>query len=203
MKIEKEYKTEFLDAPVGTKMYLVITNRTNTGMFIEEVTYEGYTYNFVQRDYYEPKMVAPVYWSEPEYTVKFKRSSGKGMISFICRESSSAGQRGYDTDEHLECGMDKSLKGIEPSAYGFGFEGWYCLDAYFTTNKEKLARYLKDNAPEVKSFLANAGSAYEKELAKIEAKYKKEKDALDTRFKVYGKVLENLVNAEAKLDINV
>ena len=196
MKIVKEYETKFLDVPVGTKMYLVITNRMNTGLFIEEVVYEGYTPHFVQRDYYDPgKMSAPEYWTEPEYEVRFKSPSEKTQISFACCEYSWTGQRGYDTDEHLECGA--GIKGLKLSTYGL--DGVF--DAYFTTNKEKLADYLKKEVAGVKDFLTNADTAYEKELAEVEAKYEKEKAALKDKYKLYGEIFNKLVKLETELGI--
>ena len=189
MKVEKEWKTDLLDVPVGTKMYLAITDRRNTGAFIEEVTYDGYTSRFVQRDYYEPgKMRAPIYWDEPEYTVKFKHPSGKGTISFVCGEFNWSGQRGYDTNEHLECGMTESLKGIKPSAYGF--EGWYCLDAYFTTDKELFTKYCSENIPSVKEFIEDAEASYKKELEELEKKYEQDKKKLAKQYETRKRVFE-------------
>ena len=187
MKTEKKYKTDLLDVPVGTKMYLVITNRKNTAIFVEEVTYEGYVSYSVQKDYYEPKMIAPVYWTEPEFNVKFKRAGKKTPVSFKCRWTECPGcNLGYTTDEHIEGGMDIGLKGLELSAYGFS--GYDCLDAYFTTNKEKAAEYLRKNAPDLKNFVTNIDSTYEEELAKLEEKHQKEKAKLEARFKTYDNI---------------
>lgn len=197
MKVEKEWKTDLLDVPVGTKMYLAITDRAHRGVFIEEVIYDGYTSEFVQRDYYEPgKMRAPVYWTEPEYTVKFKRTTGKSVISFKCKENNWSGQRGYDTNEHLECGMDCSLKGVKPSAYGW--VGFFCLDAYFTTDKDLFVKYCTENIPSAKEFIEDADASYEKELAELERQYEKDKKELTKRYEARKRAFEGVVKFTEK-----
>lgn len=132
--LTKENIPLLVNTPVGTKMYLVIQNRVHSEMWIKEAVYQGFTKHYRDESYYEYKMSNPVTIKATLYHVKFT-VDGK-PITIICSSPSYwKGQRGYDTNEHLECGADFKTK-MEVNVTG-------CIDVYFTTDADTLKKYLE------------------------------------------------------------
>ena len=132
--LNKENIPLLVNTPIGTKMYLVIQNRTHTEMWVKEAVYQGFTKHYRNDTYYEYKMSGPAEIKTTLYHVKFT-VNGK-PITIICDSPSYwKGQRGYDTNEHLECGADFKTK-IEVNFTG-------CIDVYFTTDADTLKKYLE------------------------------------------------------------
>lgn len=187
MKTKKNYKINLLENPVGTKMYLLLVNRLGTALYVDEVEYEGYDMKIVTRNYYDEKMWAPVYWDEPEFTLKFKTKKGNVISSVFTYNEMSCGRNGYETDEHVE-NCTKNVRGIKLPAYGF--DAYDIIDAYFTTNHDKFVDYLANNVNEVRDFLNNADETYNKQLAKLKREFNAKKNRLDKQYKIYSKILK-------------
>ena len=188
MKTKKNYKINLLENPVGTKMYLLFVNRPGTAFYVDEVEYGGYDMKIVTRDYYDERMLAPVYWDEPVFTLKFKTKKGNVISSVFTYNEMSGGRYGYETDEHLESNT-KLMKGIKLPAYGFGTHD--IIDVYFTTSHDKFVDYLTNNVNEVRHFLNNADETYNKQLAKLEREFNAKKNRLDKQYEIYGKILKD------------
>lgn len=132
--LNKENIPLLVNTPVGTKMYLVIQNRVHSEMWVKEAAYQGFTKHYRNDTYYEYKMSSPAEIKTTLYHVKFT-VDGK-PITIICDSPSYwKGQRGYDTNEHLECGADFKTK-MEVNVTG-------CIDVYFTTDADTLKKYLE------------------------------------------------------------
>lgn len=178
-KGKEAYKIDLLENKPGTKMYIAVSTRRKDEFYIEEVEYAGYTYKMVSRSYYEPKMIAPAYWDEPEFTVSFKTVDKKQPITLVCRWFGDIdGSRGFSGDEHLECGVVK-IKGVK------GFGDSFCIDAYFTTDIEKFKNYVSELIADKDSI----ETGFEKRRLRIESEYKKEIAALNKEEKKYKKML--------------
>ena len=132
--LNKENIPLLVNTPIGTKMYLVIQNRVHSEMWVKEAVYQGFTKHYRNDTYYEYKMSSPAEIKTTLYHVKFT-VDGK-PITIICDSPSYwKGQRGYDTNEHLECGADFKTK-MEVNVTG-------CIDVYFTTDADTLKKYLE------------------------------------------------------------
>lgn len=132
--LTKENIPLLVNTPIGTKMYLVIQNRVHSEMWVKEAVYQGFTKHYRNDTYYEYKMSSPAEINTTLYHVKFT-VDGK-PITIICDSPSYwKGQRGYDTNEHLECGADFKTK-MEVNVTG-------CIDVYFTTDADTLKKYLE------------------------------------------------------------
>ena len=132
--LTKENIPFLVNTPRGTKMYLVIQNRTCTEMWVKEAVYQGFTKHYRNDTYYEYNMSSPAEIKTTLYHVKFT-VDGK-PITIICASPSYwKGQRGYDTNEHLECGADYTTK-MEVNVSG-------CIDVYFTTDVEAFKKYIE------------------------------------------------------------
>ena len=132
--LTKENIPLLVNTPIGTKMYLVIQNRVHSEMWVKEAVYQGFTKHYRNDTYYEYKMSSPAEIKTTLYHVKFT-VDGK-PITIICDSPSYwKGQRGYDTNEHLECGADFKTK-MEVNVTG-------CIDVYFTTDADALKKYLE------------------------------------------------------------
>lgn len=124
------------DTPVGTKMYLVIQNRVLTEVWIKEAIYQGFTKHY-HNETWSDVHVAPTVIKVTDYHVKFT-VDGK-PITVVCNSPAYwHGQRGYDTDEHLECGANYKTK-MHVNVSG-------CIDVYFTTNQSKLNDYCNNDS---------------------------------------------------------
>ena len=132
--LTKENIPLLVNTPIGTKMYLVIQNRVHSEMWVKEAVYQGFTKHYRNDTYYEYKMSSPDEIKTTLYHVKFT-VDGKS-ITIICDSPSYwKGQRGYDTNEHLECGADFKTK-MEVNVTG-------CIDVYFTADADTLKKYLE------------------------------------------------------------
>lgn len=132
--LTKENIPLLVNTPIGTKMYLVIQNRVHSEMWVKEAVYQGFTKHYRNDTYYEYKMSSPAEIKTTLYHVKFT-VDGK-PITIICDSPSYwKGQRGYDTNAHLECGADFKTK-MEVNVTG-------CIDVYFTTDADTLKKYLE------------------------------------------------------------
>lgn len=132
--LTKENIPLLVNTPIGTKMYLVIQNRVHSEMWVKEAVYQGFTKHYQNDTYYEYEMSSPAEIKTTLYHVKFT-VDGK-PITIICDSPSYwKGQRGYDTNEHLECGADFKTK-MEVNVTG-------CIDVYFTTDADTLKKYLE------------------------------------------------------------
>ena len=132
--LTKENIPLLVNTPIGTKMYLVIQNRVHSEMWVKEAVYQGFTKHYRNDTYYEYKMSSPAEIKTTLYHVKFT-VDGK-PITIICDSPSYwKGQRGYDTNEHLECGADFKTK-MEVNVTG-------CIDVYFTTDADTHKKYLE------------------------------------------------------------
>ena len=157
---------QLLETPVGTDMYLMIMNRTETRAILRKVQYAGYSVHTAHRSYYEPNMREEARWTEPEFTVKFTEKGKKTPIAVTCKYISYwKGNRAYDTDYHEECGAD--VKGIKLTGFGFDTYGsCSCLDVYFSTDKQKIADRFNnskvvDNLNEAKANIDNMINKYQ------------------------------------------
>ena len=134
INLKKENIPFLVNTPRGTKMHLVIHNRVCSEMWIKEAVYEGFTKHYREDSYYDYNMEYPDTVKTTLYHVKFT-VDGK-PITIICSSPSYwKGQRGYDTNEHLECGADFKTK-MEVNVTG-------CIDVYFTTDADTLKKYLE------------------------------------------------------------
>lgn len=132
--LTKENIPLLVNTPIGTKMYLVIQNRVHSEMWVKEAVYQGFTKHYRNDTYYEYEMSSPAEIKTTLYHVKFT-VDGK-PITIVCSSPSYwKGQRGYDTNEHLECGADFKTK-MEVNVTG-------CIDVYFTTDADTLKKYLE------------------------------------------------------------
>lgn len=120
------------DTPIGTKMYLIVQNRILTEAWIKEAVYQGFTKHY-HNETWSDVHVAPTVIKVTDYHVKLT-VNGK-PITVVCNSPSYwHGQRGYDTNEHLECGADIRTK-MKVNVSG-------CIDAYFTSDVELFKKYL-------------------------------------------------------------
>ena len=125
-----------VNTPCGTKMYLVIKNRISTEIWIKEAVYEGFTKHYRKDSYYDYKMTSPDTTTTTLYHVKFTVDGNP--ITIICASPYYwNGQRGYNTNEHLECGADFKTK-MEVNVSG-------CIDVYFTTDVDAFKKYIETN----------------------------------------------------------
>ena len=133
--MKQQFKNiQLLETPIGTDMYLMIMDRTERRAILRKVQYAGYSVHTVHRTYWEPKMRDEAAWDEPQFTVKFTEKGKRTPISITCDYISYwTGERAYDTDYHEEC--NAGVKGIKLD----GFDACCCLDAYFSTDKQKIA----------------------------------------------------------------
>ena len=132
--LTKENIPFLVNTPLGTKMYLVIHNRERTEMWVKEAVYQGFSKHYQDESYYEYNMSNPVTIKDTFYHVKFT-VDGK-PITIICSSPSYwVGQRGYDTNEHLEYAADFKTK-MEVNISG-------CIDAYFTTDVDMFKKYIE------------------------------------------------------------
>ena len=130
----KENIPFLVNTPCGTKMYLVIKNRVCSEIWIKEAVYEGFTKHYRKDSYYDYKMISPDTTTTTLYHVKFTVDGNP--ITIICASPSYwNGQRGYNTNEHLECGADFKTK-MEVNVSG-------CIDVYFTTDADKFKKYIE------------------------------------------------------------
>lgn len=131
--LTKENIPFLVNTPCGTKMYLVIKNRVGSEMWIKEAVYQGFTKHYRKDSYYDYPMASPAIVKTTLYHVKFT-VDGK-PITIVCASPSYwQGQRGYDTNEHLECGADFETK-MQVNVTG-------CIDAYFTTDVDAFKNYI-------------------------------------------------------------
>ena len=131
--LTKENIPLLVNTPIGTKMYLVIQNMVHSEMWVKEAVYQGFTKHYRNDTYYEYKVSSPAEIKTTLYHVKFT-VDGK-PITIICDSPSYwKGQRGYDTNEHLECGADFETK-MQVNVTG-------CIDAYFTTDVDAFKNYI-------------------------------------------------------------
>lgn len=123
-----------VNTPCGTKMYLVIKNRVGNEMWIKEAVYQGFTKHYRKDSYYDYPMASPAIVKTTLYHVKF--TVDDKPITIVCASPSYwKGQRGYDTNEHLECGGDFETK-MQVNVSG-------CIDAYFTTGIDAFKKYIE------------------------------------------------------------
>lgn len=137
--MKEEGNISFLtDTPVGTTMYLVIQNRVNTEIWVKEAVYQGFVKHYRQDSYMDcMKMSSPCSYTVTEYHVKFT-VNGK-PITVICDSPAYwKGQRGYDTNEHLECGANFKTK-MKVHVSG-------CIDIYFTTCPKAFKNYMNTDS---------------------------------------------------------
>ena len=139
--LTKENIPLLVNTPCGTKMYLVIKNRVGSEMWIKEAVYEGFTKHYRKDSYYDYNMAYPATITTTLYHVKFTVDGN--LITIICSAPSYwTGQRGYDTNEHFECGADYKTK-MKVNVNG-------CIDAYFTTDVSAFKKYIEtDNILDV------------------------------------------------------
>ena len=131
--LTKENIPLLFNTPCGTKMYLVIKNRVGSEMWIKEAVYQGFTKRYRKDSYYDYKMASPDIVKTTLYHVKFT-VDGK-PITIVCASPSYwKGQRGYDTNAHLECGADYITK-MQVNVSG-------CIDVYFTTDVDAFKNYI-------------------------------------------------------------
>ena len=132
--LTKENIPFLVNTPRGTKMYLVIKNRISTEIWIKEAVYEGFTKHYRKDSYYDYKMISPDTTTTTLYHVKFTVDGNP--ITIICASPSYwNGQRGYNTNEHLECGADfKTKMAVDVSG---------CIDVYFTTDVDAFKKYIE------------------------------------------------------------
>ena len=134
--LTKENIPFLVNTPCGTKMYLVIKNRVGSEMWIKEAVYEGFTKHYRNESYFEYNMSAPAKIKTTLYHVKFTVDGNP--ITIICSSPSYwTGRRGYDTNEHLECGADFKTK-MKVNVTG-------CIDAYFTTDVGVFKKYIESD----------------------------------------------------------
>ena len=134
--LTKENIPLLVNTPIGTKMYLVIQNRVHSEMWVKEAVYQGFTKHYRNDTYYEYKMSSPAEIKTTLYHVKFT-VDGK-PITIICASPSYwNGQRGYDTNEHLECGAGFKTK-MKVNVSG-------CIDVYFTTDADAFKKYIESD----------------------------------------------------------
>ena len=136
INLKKENIPFLVNTPHGTKMYLVIHNRVCSEMWIKEAIYEGFTKHYREDSYYDFNMEYPDTVKTTLYHVKFT-VDGK-PITIICASPSYwNGQRGYDTNEHLECGAGFKTK-MKVNVSG-------CIDVYFTTDADAFKKYIESD----------------------------------------------------------
>lgn len=124
------------DTPIGTKMYLIIQNRVMTEIWMKEAIYQGYIKHY-HTETWSDVHVAPTVIKVTDYHVKF--TVDNKPITIICSSPSYwYGQRGYNTNEHLECGAYFKTK------LKVGVSG--CTDAYFTSDVNVFKNYLDTNS---------------------------------------------------------
>ena len=134
--LTKENIPFLVNTPYGTKMYLVIKNRVGDEMWIKEAVYQGFTKHYRKDSYYDYPMASPAIVKTTLYHVKFT-VDGK-PITIICASPSYwKGQRGYGTNEHLECGGDFETK-MQVNVTG-------CIDVYFTTDIYAFKKYIEND----------------------------------------------------------
>ena len=139
--LTKENIPFLANTPCGTKMYLLIKNRGCSEIWIKEAVYEGFTKHYRKDSYYDYKMASPDTTTTTLYHVKFT-VDGKSITIICASPSYWNGQRGYNTNEHLECGADFKTK-MEVNVSG-------CIDVYFTTDVDAFKKYIEtDNVIEV------------------------------------------------------
>ena len=132
--LTKENIPFLVNTPCGTKMYLLIKNRVCSEIWIKEAVYEGFTKHYRKDSYYDYKMASPDTTTTTLYHVKF--TVDDKSITIICASPSYwNGQRGYNTNEHLECGADFKTK-MEVNVSG-------CIDVYFTTDVDAFKKYIE------------------------------------------------------------
>ena len=132
--LTKENIPFLVNTPRATKMYLVIKNRVGSEIWIKEAVYEGFAKHYRKDSYYDYKMASPDTITTTLYHVKFTVDSKP--ITIICASPSYwNGQRGYNTNEHLECGADFKTK-MEVNVSG-------CIDVYFTTDVDTFKKYIE------------------------------------------------------------
>lgn len=143
--LTKENIPFLVNTPCGTKMYLVIKNRVGSEIWIKEAVYQGFTKHYRKDSYYDYPMESPTIVKTTLYHVNFT-VDGK-PITIVCASPSYwQGQRGYDTNEHLECGADFETK-MQVNVAG-------CIDAYFTTDIDAFKKYIEtDNV--IRVFMDN------------------------------------------------
>ena len=122
-----------VNTPCGTKMYLVIKNRVGSEMWIKEAVYQGFTKRYRKDSYYDYPMSSPAEIKTTLYHVKFT-VDGKPITIGCASPSYWKGQRGYDTNAHLECGADYITK-MQVNVSG-------CIDVYFTTDVDAFKNYI-------------------------------------------------------------
>ena len=132
--LTKENIPFLVNTPRGTNMYLVIKNRVGNEMWIKEAVYQSFTKHYRKDSYYDYPMESPAIVKTTLYHVKFT-VDGK-PITIICASPSYwNGQRGYNTNEHLECGADfKTKMAVDVSG---------CIDVYFTTDVDAFKKYIE------------------------------------------------------------
>ena len=132
----KDNITFLTDTPIGTKMYLIVQNRIMTEIWMKEAIYQGYTKHY-RTETWSDVHIAPCTIKVTVYHVKF--TVDNKPITIVCSAPSYwTGQRGYDTNEHLECGIEFKTK------MKIGVTG--CLDAYFTSDINAFKNYLDENS---------------------------------------------------------
>ena len=136
---KKPYIPLLENTPVGTNMYLMITNRRGTRAILREVQYAGFTTKTVERTYWEPKMRDEARWQEPEFTVNFTDKVKKTKISVVCKYYNGwTGIRAYDTISHEE--LAAKVKGVNLTTFNeFGNP-----DVYFSLEKDWIVDKFKD-----------------------------------------------------------
>ena len=110
-----------LETKVGTLMYYLTFSRNGEDLKYEEVTYMGFKQGNRTASYEEPGRVRYTEWEQPTFIISFKTKDGK-IFRMVVDDNGWLGQRGFDTEEHYEC-------------------GW--TDSYFTTSKDKLKAFVK------------------------------------------------------------
>lgn len=133
-----------LEMPKGTLFYFLEKDRNGMVLNIREVFYDGYEISSKHLTWDE---YGHDEWEQKTYIISFKDKKGK-TFSLEFDNYNWNGIRGYDTDEHLECGGGKRPY----------------LDIYFTPSKERLKTFLESEKKFIKSFKENL-----KKLKKAEA----------------------------------
>lgn len=118
---EKDDNIKLLNTRIGTPMYYLTFSPNGKDLTIDEVTYRGYELETRTASYEEPGRVRYCEWEQPVFAIHFTTRKGKN-ITIRVDDNHWTGQRGFDTDEHLEYGM---------------------VDCYFTTSKEKLKAFIE------------------------------------------------------------
>jgi len=139
-KVKKPYIPLLENTPVGTNMYLMITNRCGTRAILREVQYAGFTTKIVERTYWEFKMRDEARWEEPEFTVNFTDKTKKTKISVVCKYYDGwTGDRAYDTIFHEE--LAAKVKGVKLTTFNEMFGD---PDVYFSLDKDKIVDKFKN-----------------------------------------------------------